>query len=215
LYRDNDFNWIHEYLLSGYSVSTISITTTYFQLEGCPVQMGATSSEVLRAEMLERVWNGNSTLIDDTSAAKVAASVVSLSRDPGEAVASYNYKSGTLSALTGTSAGNYTASLDVTGKTLTIWPASALYGNFANLGAGIWQSVLYGNFANLGAGIWQWDATNWTQVTPNSPTEMVVSGWVLYGDFGNPNAGIWQWDGTNWTQVTPRLRLRRTLRPTW
>jgi hypothetical protein len=67
---------------------------------------------------------------------------------------------------------------------------------------------LYANFA--GAGIWKWDGSAWSQVTPNSPTAMAVSGSLLlydlnfglYGNFGT-GAGIWKWDGTNWSQVTP------------
>jgi len=60
-------------------------------------------------------------------------------------------------------------------------------------------TTLYGSFA--GAGIWGYNGTNWTQVTPNTPTIMVSIGSNLYGSF--TGAGIWGYNGTNWTQVTP------------
>jgi hypothetical protein len=61
-------------------------------------------------------------------------------------------------------------------------------------------SILYGNFGP-GAGIWKWDGSNWTQVTPNSPTAIAMSGSILYGNFAG--AGIWKWDGAAWSQATP------------
>jgi hypothetical protein len=64
-------------------------------------------------------WNGNSTAINDSG--KVAASLGSLTRTPGENVGSYAYTAGTLNALTGSSAGNYSASLSLANNpTLTI-----------------------------------------------------------------------------------------------
>src|SRR5262245_59845830 len=65
-------------------------------------------------------WMGGTTAIDDTSAAKVAASLASLTRAANENVGSYNITGGTLNALTGTSAGNYSASLSTAGNTLAI-----------------------------------------------------------------------------------------------
>jgi hypothetical protein len=63
-------------------------------------------------------WNGTSTAINDTG--KVAASLASLTRTAGETVGSFNITGGTLNALTGTSAGNYSASLSTAGNTLAI-----------------------------------------------------------------------------------------------
>jgi hypothetical protein len=62
-------------------------------------------------------------------------------------------------------------------------------------------ALLYADFA--GYGIWKWDGT-WSQVTPNVPTAMAVSGSLLYGNFGT-GAGIWKWDGTTWSQVIPNV----------
>jgi mucin-19 len=72
-------------------------------------------------------WNGN-VAVDDTN--KVSASLASLTRNPGETVAGgpYAYTSGTLNALTGTSAGNYSASFSLANSpTLTINPATLTY----------------------------------------------------------------------------------------
>src|SRR5262245_63566032 len=74
---------------------------------------------------------GGTTAIDDTSAAKVAASLASLTRAANETVGSYNITGGTLNALTGSSAGNYTASLSTAGNTLAINQA-ALTATIAN-----------------------------------------------------------------------------------
>ena len=58
---------------------------------------------------------------------------------------------------------------------------------------------LYGSFT--GGGIWKWDGSSWSQVTPNIPQLMVISGSNLYGSFAG--AGIWKWDGSSWVQITP------------
>src|SRR5262245_30730042 len=63
---------------------------------------------------------GGTTAIDDTSSAKVAASLASLARTANENVGSYNITGGTLNALSGTSAGNYNASLSTVSNTLMI-----------------------------------------------------------------------------------------------
>jgi hypothetical protein len=63
-------------------------------------------------------WNGN-VAINDTGL--VTASLASLTRTAGENVGSYAYTAGTLNALNGSSAGNYTASFSLTNNpTLTI-----------------------------------------------------------------------------------------------
>jgi hypothetical protein len=68
-------------------------------------------------------WNGNSTASNDSS--KVAASLASLTRNAGENVGSYAYTAGTLNALSGSSAGNYTASFSLANNpTLTVNPAA-------------------------------------------------------------------------------------------
>jgi hypothetical protein len=70
-------------------------------------------------------WNGN-VAVNDT--ALVTASLASLARVAGETVAApgptYAYTGGTLNALMGPSAGNYSASLSVAGNTLTVLPAA-------------------------------------------------------------------------------------------
>jgi MBG domain (YGX type) len=62
-------------------------------------------------------WNGN-VAVNDTG--NVTASVASLARASGENVGSYGISSGTLNALSGSAAGNYTGSLDTTGNTLAV-----------------------------------------------------------------------------------------------
>ncbi len=58
---------------------------------------------------------------------------------------------------------------------------------------------LYATFP--GGGVHQYNGTTWSQVTPNSPETIVVSGSNLYGDFGLD--GIWMYNGTTWSQTTP------------
>jgi MBG domain (YGX type)/Repeats of unknown function (DUF5649) len=66
-------------------------------------------------------WNGSASIND---AGLVTASLASLTRNAGENVGSYAYTAGTLNPLSGTSAGNYTASFSVAnGPILTINPA--------------------------------------------------------------------------------------------
>ncbi|HSC07494.1 MAG TPA: MBG domain-containing protein [Steroidobacteraceae bacterium] len=81
-------------------------------------------------------WNGIAA-VDDTG--QVSTSLASLTRTAGETVAGspYAITSGTLNALSGSAAGNYTASLDTTGNTLAITPAP-LTATIAN------QSKAYG-----------------------------------------------------------------------
>src|SRR5204862_379944 len=69
-------------------------------------------------------WNGTSTPLNDTG--NVSATLATLARGAGELVSGspYTITSGTLNALTGTAAGNYTASVSTAGNTLTITPAS-------------------------------------------------------------------------------------------
>jgi hypothetical protein len=71
-------------------------------------------------------WNSNVTAINDTG--NVSATLSSLTRTAGETVTapgpSYAISGGTLNALGGSAAGNYTASLSTAGKTLTITPAA-------------------------------------------------------------------------------------------
>ncbi|MGH8703201.1 MAG: MBG domain-containing protein, partial [Burkholderiales bacterium] len=70
-------------------------------------------------------WNGN-VAVNDTGL--VSASLASLTRVAGETVAapgpSYAITGGTLNALSGAAAGNYTASLSTAGNTLAITPAA-------------------------------------------------------------------------------------------
>ena len=49
------------------------------------------------------------------------------------------------------------------------------------------SSSLYATFP--GGGVYQYNGTTWSQVTPNSPEDMVVSGSNFYGDFGLPVSG--------------------------
>src|SRR5262249_34380741 len=63
---------------------------------------------------------GGTTAIDDTSSLHDALPISSLTRAANENVGSYNITGGTLNALTGTSAGNYSASLSTAGNTLAI-----------------------------------------------------------------------------------------------
>ena len=79
----------------------------------------------------------NTTDINDTSAAKVATTLNTLTRNVGENVGSYNITAATFNALTGTSAGNYNTPSFVLGNTLTINKAN-LTGAVAN------QSKIYG-----------------------------------------------------------------------
>ena len=82
-------------------------------------------------------WMDNTTDINDTSAAKVATTLNTLTRAVGENVGSYNITAATFNALTGTSAGNYNTPSFVLGNTLTINKAN-LTGAVAN------QSKIYG-----------------------------------------------------------------------
>src|SRR5262249_47485516 len=68
-------------------------------------------------------------VVNDTG--QVSSSLASLTRTANENVGSYNITGGTLNALTGTSAGNYSASLSTAGNTLTISQA-ALTASIAN-----------------------------------------------------------------------------------
>src|SRR6185436_9528132 len=69
-------------------------------------------------------WNGASTPLNDTG--NVSATLATLTRNAGELVSGspYAITSGTLNALTGTAAGNYTASVSTAGNTLAITPAT-------------------------------------------------------------------------------------------
>jgi hypothetical protein len=81
-------------------------------------------------------WNGN-VVVNDTG--NVGASVTSLTRNAGENIGSYAITGGSLSALTGSAAGNYTASLTFSGTpTLTI-TAAPLGASIAN------ETKTYGN----------------------------------------------------------------------
>src|SRR5258705_12312030 len=82
-------------------------------------------------------WNGT-VAINDTG--NVSTTLASLTRAAGEVVSGspYSITSGTLNALTGTAAGNYTASVSTAGNTLSITPA-ALTGTMANQTKGYGQ----------------------------------------------------------------------------
>src|SRR6185295_12156881 len=69
-------------------------------------------------------WNGATTPLNDTG--NVSATLATLSRGAGELVSGspYTITGGTLNALTGTAAGNYTSSLSTAGNTLSITPAA-------------------------------------------------------------------------------------------
>ncbi|HMJ49002.1 MAG TPA: MBG domain-containing protein, partial [Burkholderiales bacterium] len=70
-------------------------------------------------------WNGNVTVINDTTAGKLSATLLSITRNAGENVGSYNYTSGVLNPLGGSSAGNYaSASFNPGSSVLDITPAS-------------------------------------------------------------------------------------------
>src|ERR1019366_1029585 len=81
-------------------------------------------------------WNGN-VAVNDTG--NVTTSLASLARTAGEVVSGspYSITSGTLNALGGSAAGNYTAVLSTVGDTLTVTPAS-LTGTIAS------QTKVYG-----------------------------------------------------------------------
>src|SRR5215468_8423687 len=64
-------------------------------------------------------WNGTVTNIDDTAAGRIT--LASLTRTPGEDVASYNILTGTAG---GTAIGNYTQTVNVNGHQLTINPVA-------------------------------------------------------------------------------------------
>src|SRR5262245_437250 len=106
----------------------------------------------------------------------VATSLASLARTSGETVGSYNITGGTLNALTGASAGNYTASLSTAGNTLAI-TQKALTATIAN------QSKTYGsNDPNVSgiavglSGVVNTTVTNWNGTsTPINDTGQVAT----------------------------------------
>src|SRR6185436_10491548 len=69
-------------------------------------------------------WNGASTPLNDTG--NVSATLATLTRNAGDLVSGspYAITSGTLNALTGAAAANYTASVSTAGNTLAITPAT-------------------------------------------------------------------------------------------
>lgn len=81
-----------------------------------------------------------------------------------------------------------------TSRSATIGGADVLAQNFSTVVA---AGGLYATFGTYG--LHAWNGSSWTQVNPNTPENMVVSGSLLYGDFGSN--GLHRWDGNAWTQI--------------
>jgi hypothetical protein len=112
--------------VSAAPVLNVSLIGTPGKLYGGtdPLPGGASVSIVGAVNATVTDWNGNATVINDTPAGRLSASLTATTRVAGENVGTYAYTGGTV-ALSGTATGNYAGANFVPGgSVLNISPAS-------------------------------------------------------------------------------------------
>ena len=142
-------------------------------------------------------WMGSITAIDDTAATELSTSLASLVRDSGENVGTYNITSGTLTALIGSSAGNYSAPIFsvANSPTLSITPASGLSASITVPGISKVYGVSDPSLPGITlAGQVNTNVTNWmgtiTAIDDTAATELSTSLASLVRDSGE-NVGTY------------------------